>query len=147
MLEREELLGATVAEHLQLQAQLTLLGQEEVREHRVGDLLHGDLGKPLEGHLGVVLELAVAELGHPPVLLELAANLGEVDGRQVEEEPEATGEVGQLAVDREVARRRGGWRSCGSARQLAEQEGHRGFERGGELVEVVDGQVCRSTRP
>ena len=108
MLSGEELLGATAGEHLQLQPQLSLLGQEQARQRRSETSSHGDLGQPLGRHLGVVLELAVPETGHPPVLLRTAAHLGEVDGREVEQEPEAAGQVGQLAVDREVVGRERG---------------------------------------
>ena len=101
------------------------------------DVLDRDLGQPLGRHLGVVLELAVAERGDPPVLLEPAAHLGEVDRREVEQEAEAAGQVGQLAVDREVV---GGELGGGHAAPHASSPSRRGtdgFERGGQLVEVV----------
>ena len=52
----------------------------------------------------VVGQRSVHELRRGPVRLELSPGLDEVDGCDIEEEANARRGVGQLAVDRQVAR-------------------------------------------
>ena len=102
MLSARKPVGAPAREHLELQAQLALLGEQQARQRRVADRLDRHLGEPLGGHGGVVLQVAVPERRARRPSLEPPADLGEVDRREVEQEAEAAGQVGQLTVDREV---------------------------------------------
>ena len=82
-----------------------MLGEQQARERRVGNLVHRHGGQPLRGEGRVVLQVAVAERRRPASRLERGARTGQVDRREVEQEPEALGQVRQLAVDGEVVRR------------------------------------------
>lgn len=101
--QRQEVVGVTGAEHLQLELELPVLGAQQVGERPVLDRRHVDRGQLLLQHLGLVGELAVGEgrlgdLAGQERLLHVVT----VDRGDVQQEAEALRHLGELAVDREV---------------------------------------------
>ena len=102
----EEVVGLARLEHLELELHLAVLGAQQVPERGVLDGGDVDVVQHRPDDLRVGLELAVGEVGLGVLALEeVVLDVVGVDRRDVEEEAEGPGELGQGVVDRAIGRR------------------------------------------
>ena len=138
--EGEELGRAPARQHLDQQEQLAVLGLQQVRHRRVLDVVERHVVEPGDRHGRVVARAAGTRTpvgDRCPRTSSRACD--EVDRRDVEQEPEAGGDVGQRAVDREIRVRQRGRRSPRRRSIRSSSISRRGPRRRAlpELVEVV----------